>query len=181
MAKNGILSSLFSAALLMGILVCLICNIAISGSVTWSRIPVCSIVFAWTISFPWILLGKRGAFASLLSCSVFLIPYLFLLGRLTNVKEVFSVGAAVAAASIAFLWIIAAMFQRFGTARKLAALGVTFLLAVPFVILVNVILSAMIETPLFDMWDVLAISMLLLFASISFACDHAKKKGTMNQ
>ncbi len=104
MTKNAVISILFSATLLIGIMVCLICNIAISGNLTWSLIPVSSIVFAWVISFPSIILGKRGILVSLISLSVFVIPYLFLLSSLIKVKEVFSVGVAMAVASILFLW-----------------------------------------------------------------------------
>ena len=79
--KNMIISILFSAILLIGIMVCLICNIAVSGSLTWSLIPVSSIVFAWGILFPSIILGKRGMIISLLSLSIFIVPYLFLLSN----------------------------------------------------------------------------------------------------
>ena len=179
MTKNVIISILFSVTLLIGIMVCLICNIAISGNLTWSLIPISSIVFAWVISFPSIILGKRGVVVSLISLSVFIIPYLFLLGNLIKVKEVFSVGAVVAVTSIVFLWIIAATFNRIGKTRKLIALGMTFLLAIPFMIIVNVILSKMIEEPIFDIWDMLSIFILLIFATVSFICDYAKKKGLM--
>ena len=179
MTKNVIISILFSVTLLIGIMVCLICNIAISGNLTWSLIPVSSIVFAWVISFPSIILGKRGVVVSLIALSVFIIPYLFLLGNLIKVKEVFSVGAVVAATSIVFLWMIAAIFNHIGKTRKLIALGITFLLAIPFVIIVNVILSKMIEEPIFDIWDMLSVFILFIFAFVSFICDYAKKKGLM--
>ena len=179
MTKNVIISILFSVSLLIGIMVCLICNIAISGNLTWSLIPVSSIVFAWVISFPSIILGKKGIVVSLISLSVFIIPYLFLLGNLIKVKEVFSVGAVLAVTSIAFLWIIAATFNHIGKTRKLIALGTTFLLAIPFVIIVNVMLSKMIEEPISDIWDMLSIFILLIFAFVSFICDYAKKKGLM--
>ena len=179
MTKNVIISILFSVTLLIGIMVCLICNIAISGNLTWSLIPVSSIVFAWVISFPSIILGKKGIVVSLISLSVFIIPYLFLLGNLIKVKEVFSVGAVVAATSIVFLWMIAAIFNHIGKTRKLIALGITFLLAIPFVIIVNVILSKMIEEPIFDIWDMLSVFILFIFAFVSFICDYAKKKGLM--
>lgn len=122
MTKNVIISILFSVTLLIGIMVCLICNIAISGNLTWSLIPVSSIVFAWVITFPSIILGKRGIMVSLISFSVFIIPYLFLLSSLIKAKEIFSVGVVVAIASIIFLWIIAAIFNRIGKTRKLIAL-----------------------------------------------------------
>ena len=177
MTKHAIISILFSATLLIGIMVCLICNIAISGNLTWSLIPVTSIVFAWVISFPSIILGKRGIIVSLISLSVFIIPYLFLLGSLLKAKEVFSVGAVMAVASIIFLWIIAAVFKCIE--RKLVALGTTFLSTIPFMIIVNVILSKMIEEPVLDIWDMLSIFMLLILAFVSFICDYAKKKGLM--
>ncbi len=179
MTKNMIISILFSVTLLVGIMVCLICNIAISGNLTWSLIPVSSIVFAWVISFPSIILGKRGIVISLTALSIFIIPYLFLLGNLIKVKEVFSVGAAAAAASIVFLWIIAAIFYRMGKTRRSIALGITFLLAIPFVFIVNVILSKMIGEPIFDIWDMLSVFILLIFAFVSFICDYARKKGLM--
>lgn len=176
MAKNVVISILFSVTFLIGIMVCLICNIAISGNLTWSLIPVSSIVFAWIISFPSIILGERGIIVSLISLSVFIIPYLFLLSRLINVKAIFSVGAVMAVVSIAFLWIIAAVFSRIGRTRKLVALGMTFLLAIPFMFIVNVLLSKMIAEPILDMWDTLSVFLLLISAIVSFIFDYAKNK-----
>ena len=150
---------------------------AISGNLTWSFIPVSSIIFAWVISFPSIIWGKRGIIVSLVSLSVFIVPFLFLLGILLKTKEVFSVGAVTAAVSIVFLWIIVAVFKCIE--RKLAALGTTFLSAIPLMIIVNVILSKMIEEPVLDVWDVLSVFMLLILAFVSFICDYAKKKGLM--
>lgn len=176
MKRNAIISILFSATLLIGIMVCLICNIAISGNLTWSLIPVSSIVFAWVISFPSIILGKRGIIISLVSLSVFIIPYLFLLSSLIKAKEIFPIGSVTAVASIVFLWIIVAVFKRIGKTRKLLAWGITFLSAVPFMFIINVILSKMIAEPLIDMWDMLSVFFLLILAFVSFICDYTKKK-----
>lgn len=174
--KNGIFSVLFSLTLLLGSVVCLICDIALSGTLTWSLIPVSSIVFAWAIFFPSIIGGKRGIAVSLLSLSIFIVPYLFVLSRLLKVKEVFSVGAAVAAASVAFLWLIAAVFVRMGKAGRLMALGVICLLSVPFRMLINFILSKMLKEPMFDAWDMLSGFVLLTAAFVCFACDYVKKQ-----
>ena len=177
MKKNVMISILYSGTFLTGIMVCLICNLAISGNLTWSLIPISSIVFACVISFPSIILGKRGIIVSLISLSVFIIPYLFLLSSLIKVKEVFSIGAGMAVVSIVFLWIIAAVFNRIGKTRKLIALGITFLLAIPFLFTINGILSNMIAEPILDIWDMLSIFLLLISAFISFLYDYAKKKG----
>ena len=179
MTKNVIISILFSVILLIGIMVCLICNIAISSNLTWSLIPVSSIIFAWAILFPSIILGKRGIIVSLISLSVFIIPYLFLLSRLIKVKEIVSVGVVMAIASIVFLWIIAAIFNSIGKTGKWIALGIIFLLAIPFMFVLNILLSKMIAEPIFDIWDMLSVFILLILAFVSFLCDYAKKKGLM--
>lgn len=177
--KNVVISFLFSITLLVGIMVCLICNLAISGNLTWSLIPVSSIVFAWVISFPGIILGKRGIIVSLISFSIFVVPYIFLLSSLIKVKEVFSIGSVMAVASIIFLWIIAAVFSSVGKTRKLIALGITFLLAIPFLFIINVMLSRMIAEPILDVWDMLSVFMLLILAFVSFICNYTKKKRLM--
>lgn len=177
MAKNKVISIFFTITLLIGIMVCLICNIAISGKLTWSFIPVSSIVFAWAICFPGIIMGKRGIIVSFISLSVFTVPYLFLLSRFINVMEVFSIGAVMAAASIVFLWMIAAVFHRMGKAKKLIAFGISFLLAIPFLFTVNILLSKMIAEPILDVWDILSIFILLILAFLSFIWDYTKKKG----
>ena len=116
---------------------------------------------------------------SLISLSVFIVPYLFLLSRFVEAKEVFSVGAVMATASIVFLWIIVAVFARVGKTRKSVALGISFLLAITFVFIVNVILAKMIAELIFDVWDMLAVFVLLILAVVSFLFDYAQKKGLM--
>lgn len=179
MARSVLISVIFSMVLFVGIMVCLICNLAVSGRVTWSLIPVSSIVFAWLISFPCILFGKKGIRISLISFSIFLLPYLFLLGNLVKVQEVFSLGAKIGAVSIVFLWVIAIIFGRIR--RKKAALGTAFLSAVPFVFVVNIILSNMMGEPVFDVWDLLTVFVLLMLAAVSFLCDYAGKKGLVKK
>lgn len=175
-ANNVLLSILFSAALLIGIMVCLICDMAISKTLTWSPIPVSSIVFAWVILFPSILLGKRGLMASLLALSIFIVPYLFLLSRSVKVKEVFSIGSATAAASVVFLWIIAAVFDRAGKNGRSIAWGIVFLLAVPFLFLINFILSKLIAEPILDLWDILTVFILVILAFVFLVYGCAKKR-----
>lgn len=105
-----------------------------------------------------------------------MIPYLFLLSSIIKVREVFSVGAVMAAVSIAFLWIITAVFICIGKTRRRAAFGITFLTAIPFVVVVNVILSKMTGEPAFDVWDMLSILILLVLAAASFAVSHVREE-----
>lgn len=173
-SKNGIIATLFTVTLFIGIVVCLTCDIAISGHLTWSLIPLSSIAFAWVISFPGMILGKRGIVVSLISLSIFVIPYLYLLSVLIKVHEIFSIGTAMAIPSLVFLWLVSAIFNRMGKTRKLAALGISLLAAVPFLFIINIILSKMIGEPILDVWDVLTIFILLMLAFVCFVGNHRK-------
>ena len=57
MNKNKIISIIIT--MVIGILVCCICDVAISGTLTWSLITLSSILITWIASFPVVLLGKK--------------------------------------------------------------------------------------------------------------------------
>lgn len=173
--KNVVISIIFSTTLLIGLIVCAICDIAISGNLTWSLIPISSIIFAWVVSFPVMILGKKGIPGGLMSISIFVIPYLYILSDLLNVKAVFSIGAIMSLISIVYIWIIFGIFNRLKM-RKLFAAGLIFLSAIPFMILVNVILSRLISEPIIDVWDILSVFIMLIVAFAFFICDYAKSK-----
>ncbi len=177
-AKNAIIFLLFSFTLFTGAVVCAICDLAVSGELTWAPVPVASVIFAWAVVFPATVWGKRGVCGCLLSLSVFLIPYLYLLGRLLGVAAVFSIGVLPAAISIVFSWLIYAVFRRCG-GRKLLAGGVTFLLLIPFTLAVNAALSKTIGEPPVDVWDILTFFVLASAAFALLACDFAKRRGLM--
>ena len=176
LSKNMRVFILFSSALAIGIIVCAICDIAISGTFTWSLIPVSSIIFAWVVCFPVIILGKRGIAGSLTALSIFIFPYLYILGELVEVRAVFSIGAVMSVISIVYLWLIFAVFRRL-RARKMIALGVAFLVTIPFMLAINAALSRMIGEPVVDVWDILSAFILLTAAFSVFVCDHAKNRG----
>lgn len=173
--RRMLVSGLFSAVLLTGTVICFICDAAISGGLTWSPIPVSSMAFGWAVLFPVFALEKRGIVVGLLSLSIFIVPYLLLLSRFTGVDGVFSIGRVLAALSVTFLWIIAAVFRYTGKTRRWAALGITCLLAIPFLFILNAALSALIGEAILDVWDVLSAAVLLLLALLSFLCDRAGK------
>lgn len=176
LSKNAIVFILFSTALAIGIAVCAICDIAISDAFTWSLIPISSIIFAWVVCFPAIILGKRGIEGSLAALSIFIFPYLYILGELVKVREVFSIGAAVSVVSLLYLWIVFAVFRRL-RARRMRALGIAFLVTIPFMLAINVTLSGMIGEPVADVWDILSAFILLTAAFSVFIWDYAKNRG----
>ena len=178
-SKNKIIPFTFSTILMTGIITCLICDLSISGSLTWSLISVSSICFAWLLIFPGIILGKDRVAVSLISLSIFVVPYLYLLSILIRTEAIFSIGSATAVVSIVFLWITYAVFRLTKKERKSVALGIIFLLAIPFVFVINVILSKMISEPVCDMWDLLTFFIMLISAVICFSRDTVNKKSDL--
>lgn len=165
-SKRLIISFVFSLICLMGIITCIICDIAISGSLTWSLIPVVSVCFVWFLIFPSIILLEKRAVVILTSLSIFIIPYLCFLSNLIGNKNVFSIGSMIALSSVLFLWIVYGIFKCFK--RKSLALGITFLLSIPLVFVINLILYKMIAEPVIDIWDLFSVFILLILAVISF-------------
>lgn len=176
LSKNVVISMIYSLTLLIGIMVCIICDIALSGRLTWSLIPISSIVFAWVISFPIMILGKRGIAGSLISLSLFILPYLYLLSRLIKAYAVFSIGARIAVIVMLYIWMIFFLFKRFRN-RHLAVWGTAVLLLIPLQFIINAVLSKIISEPLVDIWDVLTAFIILIVAFVIFICDYAQKKG----
>ena len=169
--KNVVIFTIYSLVLLIGIMVCSICDIAISGGLTWSSIPMVSIVFAWVISFPVTLAGRKGITGCLVSLSIFLIPYLYILSRLIHVRQVFSIGSVMSLVSVFYLWLVSGIYRKLKT-RKLAATGTVLLTAIPFMFVVNITLSRMIEEPVVDIWDIISTFILLAAAFAFYAADY---------
>lgn len=176
MTKNTIILILYTITMVIGILVCCICDIAISGTLTWSLIALSSILIAWIVSFPVILLGKRGILISMISISIFIIPFMYILSILIKVRKVFSIGAVMSILTLVFLWVIWGMYHRLKE-RKLLATGITLLFAIPFTLLINSILSKMIGEPVLDIWDILSVFILLIAAAAFIIGDYARRKG----
>ena len=170
-----VISIIFSAALLIGGMVCAICNLAISGKLTWALIPILSILFALIVTFPIIMWGKQGIFGGLLAFSIFVIPYLFVLSRIIQVKTVLSIGGTMALICLVYVWLIYIIFKRLAT-RMVLATGIVTLIAIPIMLAVNLALALLIGEPIIDMWDVLSMFCLLVIGFALFVYDRARNK-----
>ena len=176
MNKNAIIAAIYTIAMVIGIMVCCICDIAVSGAMTWSLIVLSAVLVTWIVSFPVILLGKKGVLAAMIAISILLVPFMYLLSILVKVNAVFHIGAVMSIISLVFLWIIYGMYRRLKE-RKLLAAGITFLFAIPFTFLINIALSKMIGEPVIDIWDILSVFILFIMAAAFIIGDYARKKG----
>ena len=55
--------------------------------------------------------------------------------------------------------------------------GITFLFAIPFTLLINITLSKLIGEPVIDVWDILSVFILLIVSVAFIIGDYARKKG----
>lgn len=171
-----ILAGVFSMLLLIGIAVCGICDLAITHTFTWSLYPISSIVFAWLVFIPAIRFGKKGICGSLISCSVFIAPFLYVLNKLINTSSLFlPVSLSMAAVGVAFLWITFILFKIL-RARKLLAAALTILLLIPANVLISFVLSKLTSEVLVDMWDIMDFSIAVIAAVLLIIADLLVQK-----
>ena len=164
---------LLAGSLLTGVLVCLICDTALSGGLTWSRIPALSAAYAWVLLSPPLALKRGGAAGSLLALSLFTVPYLYGLSRLLSIREVFTVGTVMTALSLLFLWPVYAVFRRAG--RTSAALGITCLLLAGLTASIHGALFLLRAAPPAG-WNGWSVLLLLLTAAVCFTWRRGGEK-----
>ena len=173
--KSRVIPTVYTAALGIGILVCCLCDIAVSGTLGWSLTVLSSVFFAWIVSFPMLLLRKSGIVISLISVSIFTVPFLYILRILLNVGEIFRIGKVMSVIALVFLWTVFALYHRLKK-RKLLSAGIAFLLAIPFTVLINIALSKMLGEPVMDIWDILSVFILLTVAVAFLIGDYKSRK-----
>lgn len=173
--KNKIYFSIFTATCLIAVIVCVICDLAISKALTWSLIPVSSIIFAWLILLPSMILKKKVVITTLLFLTIFIIPFLYVLSVIIENKEVLSIGALISVIGIIYLWSIVGIFQKLKQ-KKYIATGISVLLAIPVCLIINITLSKIMLEPIMDIWDILTIFILLTISIILFIMNYHKSK-----
>ena len=167
---------IFSALFFTAMAVCFICDMAISGRLTWSLISAVSIVFGWAVCLPGIRFGKKGIVRCFGWLSGLIIPYLYVLSRLINVREVFTVGGTMAVISVSFLWMVIGVFKKMWSGKKRAVFGTVCLVSALLVVTVNVVLSRMTGSPVFNVWDGITVLVLLVSAGVSFGLGGQEEK-----
>lgn len=167
---------MFSAVLLIGMVVCTICDLAISGTLSWSLYPIGSIIFTWLVFFPVVKFGKKGIFGTIISLSILIIPYIYFLNFLipTN-RLLLPIGISVSIISIVYIWIAFAVFKVLKK-RKLSASAISLLLGIPTEFLITYCLTKYINEPLFDVWDFTSIVVIVITALILLIIDFKRNK-----
>lgn len=174
-SMQNVFAAGYTALLLIGIIVCGICNLAISGTFTWSLYPISAIVFAWFVFVPVIRYGAKGMWGTLIALTVLMIPFLYVLAALVKGDNLIRpIGVRVTVVSLIFLWSVFVIFKVLHK-KKLLAAAITCLLAIVLCIVINCTLSVMLKEPVGDVWDILAYVVLLMLAG-AFFVQHCRVK-----
>lgn len=175
---QNILTLSFSLVLLLSIIICAICDIAISGTFTWSLYPISSIIFTWFLFVPVIQYKKKGILGSLIAFSLLIIPFLYVLSRIIEGDTlIMRIGIPISFFSILYLWGIYFVFKKLKT-KKIRAISLSLLLMLSLNIAINGILATILSEPMFDAWDILSLGTILISALTLWIVDCAKKKNT---
>jgi len=165
---QNIFAVTFSITLLLGIIVCGIVDMAITGTFTWSLFPISSIAFTWLVFYPVIKFSNKGILGSMAALSILIIPFLYVLNNLIKINNmILPVGIRMSIIGVAFLWCIFAIFKILKT-RKLLAAAISLLMVIPLQFLINFILSKMVSEPIIDIWDILNFSIVAILAAVLF-------------
>lgn len=173
---RNILTTSFSALLLLGMIVCAICDVAISGTFTWSKYPISSILFAWFVFVPVIKYGCKGILGSLTAASVLILPFLYVISRIVGGNNlIMAIGIRIALISIVYLWCVYLFFMKF-TSRKILAAAFSLLLLVPLHLIINISLARILSISVLDVWDMLSFGMIIISSLTCFLIDHRRQK-----
>ena len=78
--------TLISMIFILAGFICLLCNFVINRTFNWSLYPVGAMLLVWLTVAPWFLLTKHRPVLSFAAFTISLIPYLFLIERLSAAK-----------------------------------------------------------------------------------------------
>lgn len=165
-----------SVFLLLEMIVCAICNAAVSGRMTWAWFPIASSIFAWLVVMPVLLWGRKGAAPSLVMLSASIIPYLAALEGIIGVQGlIVPMGARIAAVSLVYVW---AAFLILAKTRlpRYGKLSVLLLLAVPLSVCINLIVDSYVDQPSGGMVNLICYLGGIGAAVVVFAAGYLRKK-----
>lgn len=171
---QNVLAISFSILLLLGIIICSICDVAISGTFTWSLYPIFSILFVWIVFVPFIKYGKKGLIGSLAAFSILIIPFLYVISKIVGNNLIMLIGIRMSLLAIVYLWCIYLIFKKLKE-RKIMATAFSLLLAIPLCVIINIVLSKILSSVLFDIWDILSFAIIFVSVIALLFVDYFKR------
>lgn len=165
---------IITIALIIGSAISLLIDYLIFKSFTWSLLILSSSVFVFSLILIIYLTKRKFIRNLLLTISILILPFIYIISRILNVSEIFKIGSMNAVISILEFWLIYGIFIKFKS-RKYFASGLAVLVFIPTVIISNFSISYFIPWISFPLINVLINIIFLIAISIVLFVFDLKK------
>lgn len=159
----------------VAIIVCLICDYVISTELDWSLIVLLSLL-VFLVLFIVVLKANHPLRNSLVSITILILPFLYVLSKLLQERLIFSLGGSIAVISCLFLWSVYCGYMKYKR-QIYRALSITLLLSIPLVFSISY--SCMYFLDYFTMElnsSVYHLLVMVLLSVVFLGIDFAKSK-----
>lgn len=173
---RNVSAAVFSGLIVVGIVTCVICDLAVTGKLSWSLISISSLLYSWLLFFPGIFFKRNSICFMIVSLSVFTVPYLYVIRRVLSINEtIINVGIPISLIAILYAWCCFVIFKLAKKKIKIAC-ALCLLLAIPVSFAINYSLTKTLNEPLVDVWDVLTYALLAVGAVVLFILSFRSNK-----
>lgn len=107
--------------------------------------------------------------------SIFTIPFLYVIRLIVGNGMIMRIGIWASLITNAYAWCVYLICRNM-KGRKLRVWAFSLLLLIPLDIALNVIVSKAVSVHAFDVWDALAIGIILIFALILLGIDYIRER-----
>ena len=121
---------ILSSMCLIAILVCIICDYALTKNLTWSLIVLLSLIAGWLVFVPFFRARSKVIRKSLTVISIIMLPFLAGLSAILKLPLILSMGSSIACLSIAAAWGIYGVFIKCQK-RIFLAFALSLLIVIP--------------------------------------------------
>lgn len=121
---------ILTAMCFIAIMVCVICDYAMTKNLTWSLIVVLSLLAGWLVFVPFFSAGSKGIKEALIVISIITLPFLAGFSAVLKLSLILSMGSSIAGLSIAAAWGIYGVFVKCQK-RIFLALVLSLLIVIP--------------------------------------------------
>ena len=174
--SRRILSVSISAAAIIAMGACLICDYFTADKLSWSLIAAASIIAGWLILLPCLTAKTKPVLKTLITASIVPIPLLAALSWLLRKPVIFTLGACEALIAVAELWAMYGIFRKY-KARLLWAFAFSMILLIPIPILINHVAAWFLQQRQHDFSsDIFNSAITLLLAFFCFFLDYLRGK-----
>ncbi len=168
---------LVTAALLVGVLVCLICDVATTRSISWSLYPLGSAVLAWCVTAPFLLSNKRAGVYALSALTILIVPFLLLIQYQTAASWLYPVGVFCALSSLAYLWIVLILWS-FTRINRWYVAAITLFLAPVLDYAITAIIGGGVSASLGDPFNLVTLISCAAAGIVLYTIGYTRRKRT---